>query len=92
MTSTRDEWSINPTVQHIPAGNGYTALDGSTTLYDLSSDPNNLYIGYGTQGADPSGPGWTIRRIALTGGSPSNSQWTAKGAAVWNNRASESYL
>lgn len=88
----RDETSLSTVLQTIPTANGYSPQDQVDTLYDLTSDANNYYIGYGTQGADPTKAVWTIRRIALTSGSPTQSQWTAKGAAVWNNRATETYL
>ena len=66
------------------------------TQYDLAGT-DYLYVGY----ADPLPDGtarttaeavWTIRRITLTAGSPTASQWTAKGQAVWDNRVSESYI
>jgi hypothetical protein len=88
----RDEQSLGTTLSTVPAAAGYAPDDQTVRMYDLTSDPNNLYIGYGTQGADPTKAVWTIRRIALSSGSPTQSNWTAKGAAVWTNRATESYL
>lgn len=90
--TTRDEMSLSVGLATGPAGTGYAPDDQATRLYDLTSDPANLYVGYGTQGADPTKAVWTIRRIGLSSGAPTASNWTAKGSAVWTNRASESYL
>lgn len=88
----RDETSVTTAVLASPVANGYSPNDETDTVYDLTSDVNNLYIGYAQQGSAQSGAYWSIRRIGLTSGSPTSSQWTAKGLAVWNNRASETYL
>lgn len=88
----RDESLATTSLAGTPAANGYAPSDQVYAVYDLTSDPANLYIGYATQGADPAAGVWTIRRIGMTSGSPSTSRWTAKGLAVWNNRASETYL
>lgn len=92
MTTTRDDWSVEHAERQLPAGNGYANEDVVTTLFDLTSDPSHYYIGYAQQGSDPAAGVWTIRRITLSSGSPTESQWTAKGVAVWNNRATETYL
>lgn len=84
--------SLNVGLATEPAGTGYSPADETTRLYDLTSDASNLYVGYGTQGADPTKAVWTIRRISLSSGSPTQSRWTAKGVAIWANRASETYL
>jgi len=59
--------------------------------------PTVIYVGYadyvGTPDAAPadSDPAWTIKKITLTGGSPTAIEWTVEGAGVWTNRASETY-
>lgn len=86
-----DEHASNRELVLRPAGALYAPEDQITTLFDLSST-TALYIGYGPQGSDPAQPQWTIRKITLTSGSPTASNWTAKGAAVWANRTTETYL
>lgn len=88
----RDEWSVSPSVPLVPVANGYSSNDEVDVAYDLASDPANLYIGFAIQGSAQSDAVWTIKRIALSSGSPVSTQWTAKGVAVWNNRGSETYL
>lgn len=68
-------------------------------LYDLSAASSGaagyLYIGYGPKAvaSNPASRYWTIRRIALDdSGMPVKEDWTAKNAAIWNNRATETYL
>lgn len=88
----RDETVATTSLTGLPVANGYAPVDNVDTQLDLGSDPSNLYIGYGVQGSATSSPVWTIKRIGLTGGNPAKIQWTAKGAAVWDNRATETYL
>lgn len=66
----------------------------TVTRYDIGSTA--IYVGYanyltdGTAPADAS-PSWTIKKITLTNGSPTKTEWTSPGGGTWTNRASESY-
>lgn len=67
----------------------------TTTRYDIGSTA--IYVGYADylgDGSAPSDsdPAWTIKRITLSGGSPTKTEWTNPGGGTWDNRASESYV
>ena len=62
--------------------------------YDIGT--SYIYVGYADYDLDANvpaeaSPAWTIRRITLTAGSPTASEWTKPGAGTWDDRATESY-
>lgn len=59
---------------------------GTSTIYVGQAD----YVDHITAPADATAA-WTIRKITLVSGNPTKSEWTNPGAAIWTNRASESY-
>lgn len=68
-------------------GQRYSSL--SAQRYDIQ--PTVIYVGYAAIGALDASAAWTIKRISFTSGNPTSTKWTAETAAVWNNRASETY-
>lgn len=50
-----------------------------------------VYIGYAAKGAADATRAWTIKKLVLTSGSPVSVTWTAETAAVWDDRATETY-
>lgn len=59
--------------------------------YDVASSPY-VYIGEAALGSDESSAVWTITRFDLSSGSNYKEQRTAYGAAVWADRATETYV
>lgn len=53
--------------------------------------PSTIYIGYATKSTADATRGWTIKKVALTSGSPTSVTWTAETGAVWDDRATEVY-
>lgn len=74
-----------------PGASGlYEVDDGRVQArYDIGT--TTIYVGTAALGAAASAASWTIRKITLSGGNPTQSQWTALRTAVWNNRATETY-
>lgn len=62
----------------------------TTKRYDLS-DPNVMYVGEADWGTDNDVVGWTIRRIVLVNGLPTEEMTTGEHAAIWDNRLTETY-
>jgi len=60
-----------------------------TRRFDLQDDV--MYVGEATFGAADSDPVWTIKKITLVAGNPVAEMVTAEQAAVWDNRATETY-
>ena len=60
-----------------------------TRRFDLQDDV--MYVGEATFGAADSDPVWTIKKITLVAGNPVSEMVTAEQAAVWDNRATETY-
>lgn len=60
-------------------------------LYDFTSTPSTIYIGWADLGAAASAAAWTINRIQLDAAqNPSAIQWSAINS-VWNDRLIISY-
>lgn len=57
-------------------------------LFDLTSDANNLYIGTAPQGSTASQSVWTIKKVALSSGSPTSITYAF---GIWNNRSTLTY-
>ncbi len=56
-----------------------------------SAAPTTIYTGFASPGTADSDAAWTIQRIVFTGATAIDETWTAVGAGVWNNRATETY-
>jgi hypothetical protein len=90
-TNAFAEGDLTRGVHSVHDGNGGFRPDGRVQRrYDIQAD--TIYVGTSPLGTDPTGTGWTIKKITLSSGNPTASQWTSVGTAVWNNRTSESYL
>lgn len=51
-----------------------------------------IYVGTAPRGTTTASTGWTIKRVQLDGdGDPTSEMWTDEGAAIWDNRSSETY-
>ncbi len=61
-----------------------------TKRYDLA-DPDVMYIGEAPYGSQDSQAVWTIRRIMLVAGNPTEEMVTSENSAVWDNRTTETY-
>ena len=69
-------------------GQRYNAIPSQ----QLDITPSVIYVGYATHGAATGVAAWTIKRIRLdASGNPTDIMYTAENAAVWTNRAAESY-
>ena len=69
--------------------NGQRYDNTPTQRLDIQADV--IYVGYSTRDGDPAVREWTIKKITLVGGNPTLVQWTAETAAVWDDRATETY-
>jgi len=73
-----------------------STYDGRRSPQRVDILPTVIYVGYGDYdrtGTPPasSAAAWTIKKVTLTNGSPTNIQWTNEGSGVWDNRATETY-
>lgn len=58
------------------------------TVYDIGE--TEIYIGTAVLGSATSAAVWLIKKTTLSGGNPTQTQWSSN-TAIWNNRVSESY-
>lgn len=57
-------------------------------VYDIGETV--IYIGTAPLGTATSAASWLIKKITLSSGIPTITQWSSN-TAIWNNRVSESY-
>jgi hypothetical protein len=64
--------------------------DRKLKMYDIQTTV--IYTGFAMTGTATSSVGWTIKRNLFDiDGNPTSEMWTADDAAVWDDRATESY-
>ena len=73
-----------------------SVYDGRRAPQRVDIQPTVIYVGYADYMSSGTAPtsavaAWTIKKITLTGGSPTNIEWSGEGQAVWDNRSSETY-
>ncbi len=67
-----------------------TLIDTSVQFkYDIQD--TIIYVGRAKKGVAASAAGWTIEKITLINGDPTDKKLTKKDIAVWDNRTTESY-
>lgn len=57
-------------------------------VYDIGDTV--IYIGTALLGTATSSASWLIKKTTLSGGNPTQTQWSSN-TAIWDNRISESY-
>lgn len=75
-----------------PAGDGiFESDDGRMQArYDIGTSA--IYVGTALKGVAAATAEWTIKKITLdASGNPTNVQWSDERAAVWDDRATETY-
>lgn len=73
-----------------------STYDGRRAPQRIDITPTVIYVGYADYKNDGVAPtaaaaGWTIKKITLTGGNPTNIEWSGEGQAIWDNRSTETY-
>ena len=58
------------------------------TVYDIGT--TEIYIGTAALGSATSAPVWLIKKTTLSGGNPTQTQWSSN-TAIWDNRTLEVY-
>lgn len=90
MTVERD---LVRTLEYTSTGQGgqYVPKDErEQRVYDFTTTA--IYVGAAPQGTATSAASWTIKKVALdASGNPTSTTWSTYGAAVWNNRTTETY-